>query len=210
MKLYSNYRSSCSWRVRIALNFKRIPYEIIPINLLKEEQGNLEYSQKNPSCLVPTLELDNGTCLGQSVAILEYLEEAYPSPNLLPKDQLDRARVRQAVQIIAADTQPLQNLRILRILFPNPEQEEAKKAYAAERIDSGLQAFSKVIKPGKYCFGDELTLADCVLVPQLHNARRFGINVESRFPVLVQIEKNLSILEPFISACPENQIDFPK
>ena len=149
MKLYSYYRSSCSWRVRIALNLKEIPYEIIPVNLLKGEQNSSDYLKVNPSGLVPTLVLQNGSQLGQSIAILEYLEEAYPNSPLLPKDPVERAKVRQAVMIVAADTQPLQNLRILQKLFPEQSQEEQKKSYAIERIDSGLKAFSKVTQPGK-------------------------------------------------------------
>lgn len=210
MKLYSYFRSSCSWRVRISLNLKNIKYETIPVNLLKGEQATPEYLAKNPSGLVPTLELANGTQLGQSVAILEYLEETVPAPSLLPKDPTEKARVRQAVMIITADTQPLQNLRILQKLFPTPEQEESKKAYAKERIEAGLHAFSKVIVPGKYCFGDNVTLADCVLVPQLHNARRFGTDVENVFPILYKIEQNLQLLKPFIDASPEHQVDFQK
>ena len=209
MKLYSYYRSSCSWRVRIALNLKEIPYEIIPVNLLKGEQNSSDYLEVNPSGLVPTLVLQNGSQLGQSIAILEYLEEAYPNSPLLPKDPLERAKVRQAVMIVAADTQPLQNLRILQKLFPEQSQEEQKKSYAIERIDSGLKAFSKVTQPGKYCFGDAVTLADCVLIPQLYNARRFGIDVEQSFPILNDIEKNLQQLEAFIQATPEHQSDYP-
>lgn len=210
MKLYSYYRSSCSWRVRIALNLKGIKHEIIPVNLLKGEQSTTEYLEKNPSGLVPTLVLPNGTHVGQSIAILEYLEEIHPTCSLLPKDPADRACVRQAVMIIAADTQPLQNLRILQRIFPTQEQEENKKAYAKERIEAGILAFSQVISPGKYCFGDSVTLADCVLVPQLHNARRFGIDVEKSFPTLFAIEQHLQRLKPFIDASPESQVDFPK
>jgi maleylacetoacetate isomerase len=216
-KLYSYYRSSCSWRIRIALNIKQISYEIIPVNILKNEQQSEEYLKKNPSGLVPTLSFidDSGKeemQLGQSIAILEFLEDSFPNINgtmLLPPGPYDRAQIRQAVNIIAADTQPLQNLRNLQNLFGS-EKEKEKTAYAAGVIERGLGAFQKTIRPGKYCFGDQLTIADCVLIPQLFNARRFGLDTAKLFPTLTKIEENLSKLDAFIKAAPENQPDFPK
>jgi maleylacetoacetate isomerase len=211
MKLYSYYRSSCSWRVRIVLHLKGVTnYEYVPVNLLKGEQNADEYLRVNPSGLVPTLVLDDGTCLSQSVAIMEYLEEAIvDGPKLLPADPLLRAVVRQAVMIIAADTQPLQNLRIVRAMG------EGGPEWARSVIHAGLKSFQELVLMGrrtggggKYSVGDSVTLADVVLVPQLYNARRFGVDLEE-FGELVAIEQRLAEVEAFRRAAPEMQPDYP-
>src|SRR5258708_15107310 len=160
-KLYSYYRSSCSWRVRIALNLKNVPYEIIPVNLLQGEQSNDVYVKKNPSGFVPTLLYIDDTGkeehIGQSIAILEFLEDSFPNIDgcpLLPLTPYERARIRQAVQIIASDSQPLQNLSNLQLLFGS-QREKEKTEYAKGAIERCLSAFQQAIQPGKYCFGDQ-------------------------------------------------------
>jgi maleylacetoacetate isomerase len=210
MKLYSYYRSSCSWRVRIVLNLKGLEYEVVPVNLLKGQQNSQPYAQKSPSALVPTLELDDGRSLGQSLAIINYLDTIYPDTHrLLPQhDSFLQSLVLQAALIIAADSQPLQNLRNLQRLFP--DDEAAKQKYAQEVIERPLASFERVIQPGMYCFGDTITLADVVLVPHLFNARRFQVLLDESFPRLLTIERNLMAVKAFQDAAPERQIDFPK
>lgn len=189
------------------MEHKNIPYEYVPVNLLKNEQASAEYLKVNPSAAVPSLQVD-GHIITQSVAILEYLEETWPQRPLLPQDPIKRAIVRQAVQVIAADTQPLQNLRVLRALGPEGEG----RAWALSVIERGLSVFDALIASehgGKYCVGDEITLADIVLVPQLYNARRFAVDL-AKFPRLLAIEDRLSRLPEFARAAPEQQPDCPK
>lgn len=213
LTLYSYYRSSCSWRVRLALELKEIPYSIKQINLLNGDQNQDDYLKVNPSGVVPALVLEDGTAvLNQSVAILEYLEEAHPNAlPLLPDDLLDRAFVRQLVQIIASDCQPIQNLHVLRRfkeLSGLASDDEARSLWGRHFIEKALKAYSKTIsgRKGDFSFGNQVTLADLCLIPQLYNARRFGIKIEEEFSDLVEIENNFIMkhLKAFNSAHPDN------
>src|SRR5262245_25241501 len=212
MKLYSFFRSSASYRVRIALNLKGLTYEQIPIHLRRAggEQFAASYKAINPQGLVPTLD-DGGQILTQSLAIIEYLEERYPKPPLLPTDSVDRARVRSMALIIACEIHPIQNLRVLVHLKSNLRQsEDDLNRWARHWIDLGLSALQQMTtstpKRSKFCFGDTPTLADICLVPQLANAGRFGCDL-SAYPTLLQIEEACNALPAFANATPEKQPD---
>lgn len=206
--LYSYYRSSCSWRVRIALQWKEVDYAHKKVNLILNggEQNTPTYKEMNGMAQVPTLVLANNMQLTQSMAILEYLEEAYPHKNLLPKDIEKRFKVREICEIIVSGIQPLQNLSVLKHF-----QGEEQKLWAKKWIEKGLIALENVLEgsSGKYCVGDEVTLADCCLVPQLYNARRFEVELEP-FGITLRVEKELEKLEPFVKAHPCQQPDFPQ
>jgi maleylpyruvate isomerase len=212
MKLYTFFRSSASYRVRIALNLKGLDYEHAPIHLRRGggEQFSPAYKAKNPQALVPALE-DGGRPLTQSLAIIEYLEERYPEPPLLPKDPADRAAVRAMALAIACEVHPLQNLKVLNYVKGELKQDEAAaNRWAQHWIALGLAALEQIVlaapKPGKFCFGDAPTLADLCLVPQLGNARRFGCDL-SGIPTLVRIDAHCGTLPAFVKAAPENQPD---
>ncbi|CAG8526942.1 11551_t:CDS:2 [Dentiscutata erythropus] len=199
--LYSYYRSSCSWRVRTCLNWKGIDYEYCPVNVMEGAQNKEEYSEINPYEFVPTLKI-NGIVLSQSVAILEYLEEIRPEKPLLPKDPYKRALVRSLVQAIAGDIQPLQNLRPINFI-------ESIGGDKKEWINYCIGVEKQLSKSsGKYCVGDEVTLADVVLLPQVYNATRFNIDM-TKFPLIQRIANDLSELDAFKKANPQNQIDCP-
>ncbi len=212
MKLYTFFRSSASYRVRIALNLKGLTYEQIPVHLRRAggEQFAASYKAINPQALVPALD-DSGQILTQSLAIMEYLEERYPKPPLLPVDAADRARVRSMALIIACEIHPIQNLRVLVHLKNNLRQsEDDLNRWARHWIDLGLSALEQMTtstpKRGKFCFGDTPTLADICLVPQLANARRFGCDL-SAYPTLLQFETACNALPAFANAAPEKQPD---
>ncbi|CAG8476084.1 7981_t:CDS:2 [Paraglomus brasilianum] len=200
--LYSYWRSSCSWRVRTSLLWKNIDYNTIPVNLLVNEHKSAEYTAINPMQEVPTLVIDGNT-LTQSLAILEYLEETHTEKPLLPSDPLTRAKVRSLVGAIAIDTQPAQNLRILKYVGDEKSQDWAKHwiTWAFEGIEKQLSSTA-----GNYCVGDEVTLADVCLVPQVFNARRCGVDM-SRFPIISRIDANCVKLEAFKLSDPYAQID---
>lgn len=215
MKLYTFFRSSASYRVRIALNLKGIDCEQVPIHLRRGggEQFLPEYKAMNPQALVPTLE-DGGRLLTQSLAIIEYLEERYPEPPLLPKDPADRAAVRAMALAIACEVHPLQNLKVLNYVKGELKQDEAAaNRWAQHWIALGLAALEQMVlaapKRGRFCFGDAPTLADLCLVPQLANARRFGCDL-SGVPTLVRIDAHCGTLPAFVNAAPENQPDAEK
>ena len=216
--LYSYWRSSCSWRVRICLELLSIPYTIIPINLLSNEQKSDDYLQLNPSGVVPALEivLDDGKklVLTQSVAIMEYLNE-FGDNKLLPSDKVERAKVRALVQVIVSDTQPLQNLTLLRFIENNnPDKyKDLKSEWAKQAIRHGLSSFASLLKnngSSLYCCGSDVSMADIVLVPQLYNAERFGIDIKSEYPRLWEIASKLGELIAFKKAHPDAQQDKPK
>ncbi|MES1911988.1 MAG: hypothetical protein MHM6MM_004338 [Cercozoa sp. M6MM] len=197
--LHSYWRSSCSWRVRIALNLKGIDYEYKTVNLLQNEQFGDEYTSK----LIPLLEIDDNK-LQQSMAIIEYLEETrVGGAQLLPSDAVQRAKCRQLANMIACDIQPVQNLRILRKVGP-----ENKKEWGNHWITVGFEALERALADtaGKYCFGDYVSIADICLVPQVYNARRFGVDM-SKFPTIERIEAALSKLPAFERAHPSQQPD---
>ncbi|KAF9145783.1 Glutathione S-transferase zeta-1 [Mortierella sp. GBA39] len=204
--LYSYFRSSCSWRVRIALNLKKIDYEVHPINLLKGEQKSEEYLKIQPFGFVPAY-IDNktGQTLIQSVSILEYIDETQPGHALLPKDPLERATVRALVQAVAADIQPVTNLRILKYVG-----DEKKAEWAKHFLAEGFKALETMLQKtaGVYSFGDSITMADLALVPQVYNGVRFGVDM-SAFPIISRINATLSDLPEFKAAHPSQQIDCP-
>lgn len=206
MILHGYYRSSAAYRVRIALNLKGLAYADAFHHLLRKEQRAPDYLALNPQGLVPALEVD-GTVLTQSIAICDYLDEAYPDPPLLPVDPIARAQVRAFALAIACDIHPVQNLKILRRLRALGLDEAQVNGWARETIEDGLAACAKLIdgQSGPYCFGDRVTLADICLVPQLINARRFGARFDyGRIPA---IEAACLALPAFARAAPENQPD---
>lgn len=208
MKLHGYFRSSASYRVRIGLNLKGLRTEHLPHHLRKGEQCAPAYLALNPQGFVPTLESDAGDIITQSLAIIEWLEDTHPNPPLLPKDPLRRAKVRAFSQAIACDTHPVQNLKVLARLRQLGLPEEQVTAWAAWANREGLTACEKLIaaEPGPFCFGATPTMADLCLVPQLANARRFGVDV-SAFPRLLQAEGAAKALPAFADAAPERQSD---
>jgi maleylpyruvate isomerase len=208
MKLHGYFRSSASYRVRIALNLKGLLAEHLPHHLRKGEQCAPAYLALNPQGFVPTLESDAGNILTQSLAIIEWLEETHPTPPLLPKDPLRRAKVRAFSMALACDTHPVQNLKVLARLRQLGLPEEKVTEWAAWANREGLTACEKLVagEAGPFCFGSAPTLADLCLVPQLANARRFGVDV-SAFPRLLQAEAAARALPAFAAAAPERQID---
>lgn len=208
MKLHGYFRSSAAYRVRIALNLKGLTARHLPHHLRKGEQCAPAYLAINPQGLVPALEGDAGEILTQSLAIIEWLDETHPNPPLLPKDPTRRARVRAFAQAIACDTHPVQNLKVLSRLRGLGLAEEKVTEWAAWANREGLSACETLIKnePGPFCFGDAPTLADLCLVPQLGNARRFGVDV-SAYPRLLKAEAAAKALPAFAEAAPERQPD---
>jgi len=202
--LYSYWRSSSSWRVRNVLSLKGIPYQYKAVNLLKDEQLSEEYATLNPSRTVPSLWID-GNLLSESVPIMEYLEETRKEPALLPSDPYRRAKVRQIVEMVCSDIQPLQNLRVLKRVG-----EEKKGEWGKFWIEDGFRALEKVLSASssRYCVGEEITLADCVLVPQVYNANRFLVDM-SLFPTISRIHNELMALDAFQRAHPDRQPDCP-
>ena len=210
MKLYSYFRSSAAYRVRIALNLKGLPAEIVPVHLVKNggEQHSAEYRQLNASELVPTL-IDDTFSLSQSLSILEYLDEKYPEPALLPKQIQQRALIRAFSQNIACDIHPLNNLRVLQYLqnvFALSEGE--KSTWYKHWIELGMRSLEAQLTEsnGQFCFGEQATFADCCLIPQVYNAKRFNIDV-STFPKIESIYQHCMTLDAFQQAAPEAQID---
>jgi len=208
MKLHGYFRSSASYRVRIALNLKGLATEHLPHHLRKGEQRAPAYLAINPQGLVPTLEDDVGAVLTQSLAIIEWLDETHPAPPLLPKDPLRRAKVRAFAQALACDTHPVQNLKVLARLRQLGLAEEKVTEWAAWANREGLSACETLIanEPGPFCFGSAPTIADLCLVPQLGNARRFGVDV-SIFPRLLKAEAAAKEIEAFADAAPDKQPD---
>jgi len=208
MKLHGYFRSSASYRVRIALNLKGLEAEHLPHHLRKGEQRAPAYLALNPQGLVPTLEDAGGDVLIQSLAIIEWLDETHPEPPLLPKDALRRAQVRAFAQVLVCDTHPVQNLKVLARLRELGLPEDKVTAWAGWANREGLSACEALVKhePGPFCFGPAPTLADLCLVPQLGNARRFGVDVGA-FPRLLQAEAAAKALPAFADAAPERQPD---
>jgi maleylacetoacetate isomerase len=208
LKLHGYFRSSASYRVRIALNLKALPAEHLPHHLRKGEQRDPSYLALNPQGLVPTLIDDDGITLTQSLAIIEWLDETHPDPALLPSDALQRARVRAFALAIACDIHPVQNLKVLARLRQLGLAEDDVTGWAAWANREGLAACERLIadQPGPFCFGSVPTLADLCLVPQLANARRFGVRMED-FPRLAAAETAARSLKAFADAAPERQID---
>jgi maleylacetoacetate isomerase len=213
LTLYSYFRSSCSARVRTAANLKDIKLEFKYVNLLKNEQSSAEYSAINGCKTVPTLIIDDGSQVAkiqQSVAILEYFEEAFPGkPKLLPdiSDPARRALVRQLVNIVACDIQPPTNLKILRRI---DEFNQDRSAWAKALMAEGLFAFEQIVakSSGKYCVGDDVTLADVVLAPAIEGALRYGVDLDD-FPTIKAVFAEISKLDAFVQGNWRNQEDTP-
>ena len=212
IKLYGYWRSTAAYRVRIALNLKQVSYTQELVHLVKDggEQHKPEYRSLNPQGLVPTL-VDDGLNVAQSMAILEYLEEKYPHPRLLPEDVKLRALTRQMCQLIACDIHPLNNLRVLQYLSGDLQvSEQQKDQWYQHWIREGFSALLKLREQagikGSYCLGEELSLADACLIPQIYNANRFNVSMDG-FSSLLEINENCLKLERFQNAVPENQPD---
>eukprot|EP00397_Hematodinium_sp_SG-2012_P053951 GEMP01064745.1.p1 GENE.GEMP01064745.1~~GEMP01064745.1.p1 ORF type:complete len:237 (+),score=35.88 GEMP01064745.1:70-711(+) len=206
VRLHTYFRSSCSYRVRIALHHKNIPFTSVPVNLLKGEQREPAYAKLNSIKMVPTLEIDNSV-LTQSVAIIEYLEETRPECSLLPVDPKQRVDCRRFAYIFAMDTQPVQNLPLLK----HVEQLGANKVeWAKHYINRGLSAAEALVDDGaQFCVGDSLTLADCCFMPQIYNAERFGVDM-SPYPRLSKIIAHLNTVDAIKKAHPHAQEDCPE
>lgn len=212
LQLYSYFRSSASYRVRIALNLKGLSFEYVPVHLLKDggQQHTADYQRINPAELVPAL-VDDGHAIGQSLAIMEYLDETYPEPALLPRDALGRARVRGLAQAIACEIHPLNNLRVLQYLEHDLKLDEATKAtWYRHWITLGFTALEAMLfqssETGTFCHGDTPGLADCCLIPQIANSRRFHTPLEA-FPTIRRIEEACLALDAFQQAAPQVQPD---
>ncbi|KVC92005.1 maleylacetoacetate isomerase [Burkholderia ubonensis] len=212
MKLYSYFRSSASYRVRIALHLKQLPFDYVPVHLLRDggQQLKDEYRALSPDSLVPTL-VDGDAALQQSLAIVEYLDETHPEPPLLPNAPLDRAYVRSIALQIACEIHPLNNLRVLKYLKHMLQvPEEAKNDWYRHWIEAGFATLEARLandpRTGKLCFGDTPTLADICVVPQVFNANRFAIDT-SRFPTIQRIYDHAMTLDAFKAAAPGAQPD---
>ncbi len=209
MELYSYWRSSAAYRLRIALNMKQLNYRVHSVSLSDGEQNHEDYLAINPQGLVPTL-MDLGQPMAQSLAILEYLEEAYPQPPLLPEDLLRRSRVRQIANIICCDVHPLCNLRVLNYLSgPLAVSDVARREWYHHWLALGLASIEALLarwdsEHVNVCVGDWPTLADICLIPQLYNARRYELPLDD-YPRLLRIEQHCCSLLPFVEAAPEAQ-----
>ena len=207
MKLYSYYRSSAAYRVRIALNLKQIEYSIESVNLLKKEHKSADYLTKQPQGLVPCLETDEGRFLAQSGAILSYLDSLYPSSRLLPPEPFQAAKIQSFVDMIACDIHPVCNLRVLNYLTVDLKVDaEEKLAWYQHWIVLGFAALESMLEKTKYCFGAQLTLADIYLIPQVYNALRFEVDM-TLFPKIMNAYQNCNQIDAFIKAKPEHQLD---
>ena len=211
MKLFTYFRSSAAYRVRIALHFKGIAYEAVPVDLRPGAHRRPEYLALNPQGLVPALE-DGAAVLSQSLAIIEYLEEKHPEPPLLPSAPLDRARVRSLALAIACDLHPINNLRVLNYLrAPLGHDEQAVNAWYRHwvaQVFTGLEVQARQSSDGRYLYGGRVTLADVCLVPQLFNARRFECDL-APYPTLTAVGAHLESLPAFARAAPAAQPDAP-
>lgn len=207
MELYTYFRSSAAYRVRIALNIKEIKHTLTSVNLLKGEHSQTSYKGINPQGLVPALKLDNGTVICQSTAILEYLEKEYPAIPLLPNDSVDAAIIRSWSNIIACDIHPLDNLRVLKYLVNELNVDpEDKMTWYHHWLIEGFTALETHLLATPYCFGNTVTLADIYLIPMVYNALRFNLSMEN-FPKILAIYENCNTLDAFDKAKPENQAD---
>jgi len=212
MKLYNYFRSSASFRVRIALNLKRLPYVYVPVHLTKGggQQFDPAFKAINPDALIPVLD-DNGHTLMQSLAIIEYLDETYPEPPLLPRTPLDRAYVRSIALGVACEIHPLNNLRVLRYLVRDLKvTDEQKDAWYRHWVEQGLASIEARLvaekKSGRYALGDDVTLADVVIVPQIFNAQRFDCRL-GHVPTVMRIFAQCMELPAFVEAQPSRQPD---
>ena len=201
--LHDYYRSSAAYRVRIALNLKRVDYRSAPVNLLMSDQQKADYRAINPQGFVPTLDAD-GRLITQSLAIIGWLEATFPEPPLLPADPFDAAHVRSMALVIACDIHPLNNLRVLKRLSAMEIEQEGRDDWYRHWVMEGFSALERLAarSAGKFLFGDSPSLADVCLVPQMFNARRFNVDLDA-FPILVAADSEASQLEAFAAAHPD-------
>jgi len=211
MKLYNYFRSSSSYRVRIALNLKGLAYEYVPVHIAKGEHKLAAYADVSADGLVPVLEIQ-GRRLSQSLAIIEYLDELHPEPALLPADAFERAQVRALSQSIACEIHPINNLRVLKYLSAELQvSDEAKNTWYRHWVRTGLEAFERQLAQlpeSTFCFGNTPTLADCCLVPQIFNAQRFKVNFEGLPRTMAAYDACLQLpafQQAHPSACPDNE-----
>lgn len=204
--LYGYWRSSCSWRVRIALNLKGIAFENVPVHLVKDGglQNTAEHRARNPMAQVPAFSVSSGT-LSQSLAIIEFIDEMHPEPPLLPSDPFAKAQARGLAEVVNSGVQPLQNLSVLQHVDGLGQD---KGAWGRHWIQRGLDRMEQAVQAtaGRFCVGDQVTVADLCLVPQLYNARRFGCD-ESGWATLLRIEAACMAMEAFAAAHPSRQPD---
>lgn len=212
MKLYNYFRSSASFRVRIALELKGLPYDYVAVHLAKGEHKQEKYAAISTSGLVPTLETDGGERLAQSLAIIEYLDETHPQPPLLPSEVTERAHVRALAQLIACEIHPLNNLRVLKYLVHEMKvEEEAKNTWYRHWVRDGLEVFERELArlpPATYCFGDMPTLADCCLVPQIFNGQRFNVDFSGLPRTMAAFDACMAhpaFQKAQPSSCPDNE-----
>ena len=213
IQLYTFWRSSAAYRVRIALGLKGLDYESLTTDLVAGAHKTAAYRDTNPQGLVPAL-VHDGRTIAQSLAIIEYLDEVFPAPPLLPADPVQRATVRAMAQAVACDIHPLNNLRVMNYLKADMARSEAEvNVWYGHWIHEGFAGLERLVgeysATGAYCFGDQPSLADTCLVPQIFNAHRFNIDITT-FPRLLAINEHLTSLPAFIAAAPENQPDAPK
>jgi maleylpyruvate isomerase len=207
MRLYTYFRSGAAWRVRIGLHWKGLVFESIALDLRAGAQAAAGWLARNPQGMVPGLELEDGTLLTQSLAILEWLEETFPEPAFLPREPLLRARTRALALVIAADTHPVQNLGVLKRVEALAGADAARQ-WGHDTVRRGLTAVEALLaqEEGPFAFGDAPTLADIVIVPQLLNARRFGVELAA-FPRVLAVEAACAGLPAFVAAHPDMQPD---
>lgn len=209
MKLYTYFQSSASYRARIALNLKGLKYDMVYVNLVKGEQREANYASVNPQMVVPAL-VDKGHTLTQSLAIMEYLDEAYPAPPILPNDPFARAYVRELAQVIACDISPFGNLKVRKHLDKMGQNKDQQQEWIQFWIAEGFAAFEKKLAnakfAGHFCYGDSPTIADCCLIPQLFNANRFKCDLSS-YPTINKIAATCETHPAFIAAHPSKQKD---
>lgn len=212
MQLHNYFRSSASFRVRIALELKGLPYDYVPVHIARGDHKLEGYAAVSPSMLVPTLVTDAGERLGQSMAIIEYLDETHPEPPLLPRDPLGRAQVRALAQLVACEIHPLNNLRVLKYLVRELKvEEETKNTWYRHWVREGLLAFERElarVPRGRFCWGDTPTLADCCLVPQIFNGRRVNTDysgLDRTMAVFDACMAHPAFQKAQPSSCPDNE-----
>jgi maleylacetoacetate isomerase len=209
MRLYSFFRSSAAYRVRIALNLKGVDYEVVSVDLPGNRHREAEFRALNPQATIPTLD-DDGTILWQSLAIIDYLDARFPLPRLIPQEPVARARAQALAQLIVCEIHPLNNLRVLRYLREQLSLDEAAVgrwyAHWVAEAFGPLETLVTRFSGGRYCYGDAVSIADVCLVPQVYNARRFGCDL-GPYPTLVRLADGLRAEPAFARAAPENQPD---